>query len=259
MRSVIVNRKSTEDILEFENETYQIDYFTKAKHVDLPNQDSLLVMNLGPKTVVMGVADGMGGHDSGDEASQMILEAVRHEAFKYEKGKAPLADAILAGIFNGHKKIQSKIKGAGTTVCLAVIHQGKVQFYCTGDSIGIVVTGKNFIDYQTVEHSPVGYLLASGAITEKQAIVHKDKNLVTNVVGHDPVRVEISPWITLSQRDSVMLFTDGIRNLDVIDNLISKLKTCFRKRNSHEFLSQFSQDQFSDDITLINARAKNYV
>ncbi len=258
MDSILISSQSMEDISEFAHEQWQVDYYTQAKSSETLNQDSLMILKVSSQCLVLAVADGMGGHASGELASQLLLETIRHEIHKYNKGKAPLLDTILNGIMNGHKKIQSKYKGAGTTLCLACIDHNKVQFFSVGDSLGLVVSGKNFITYQTWEHSPVGHLLASGTLTEKDAIVHKDKNLLDNVLGYDPLRVEVSSPITLSARDSVMLLSDGIRNLDLLENLVGQLKVSFRKKNANEFLSQFDAKLMIDDLSLINLRALNY-
>ena len=72
------------------------------------------------------------------------------------------------------------------------------------------------IKYQSTPHSPVGYALGAGKISEKDALLHQDLNLVSNVVGIEEMQIEEVTPFTIAHKDTLLLSSDGLS-----DNLYS--------------------------------------
>src|SRR5690606_80385 len=62
----------------------------------------------------------------------------------------------------------------------------------------------------TVSHSPVGYALEAGVLTEQEAMLHDARHLVSNALGFDPLRVEVGAPMRLADRDTVVVGSDGL-------------------------------------------------
>ena len=82
--------------------------------------------------------------------------------------------------------------------------------YHVGDSEILVVGQRGRIKLQTVSHSPVGYAVEAGLLTQKEALHHDDRHLVSNLIGSPDMRIEVGSPMVLAPRDTVLLATDGL-------------------------------------------------
>ena len=140
------------------------------------------------------VCDGMGGVSGGQVASEICVEKVS-EAIKrsYRKGitvssaKNLLTTAINAANSAVFKEAQENIelKGMGTTV-VAVLVLGSIAVVAhVGDSRAYLINDE--INQITKDHSFVQLLIDTGKITEEEAKVHPDRNVITRAVGIEHV------------------------------------------------------------------------
>lgn len=182
----------------------------RAPNKDSPNEDGAAVIPCGPARGVLAVADGMGGQSAGEVAARLVLtelaDAVRDAA---------AADGLLrAGILNGIERANVAIKdlgvGAATTLAAVEVEDGRIRPYHVGDSMVLVVGQKGKVKLQTVSHSPVGYAVESGLLSETDALHHEDRHLVSNAVGSGEMRIEVGPTLQLRPRDTVVLASDGL-------------------------------------------------
>ena len=65
-------------------------------------------------------------------------------------------------------------------------------------------------------HSPTGYAVAVGLLTEYEAMRHAGRHLVSNIMGNETVEVDIGKPMALAVRDTVVIASDGL-----YDNLLS--------------------------------------
>ena len=145
------------------------------------NEDSWIA-----KPPVFAVADGMGGHDSGDLASaavvEQLLDAARDD-WASPSGVESALQAATADIATVSGRTQH---GVGTTVTGAalVLQDGEPFFavFNIGDS-RVYRFERNELSQVTVDHSVVQELVDSGALTREQAEHHPDSNVITRAVG----------------------------------------------------------------------------
>lgn len=229
-------------------------YKTDTGKVRDLNEDRYLFVN-GEDYVLLAVADGMGGHNAGDIASQIAID----EILKYN---------LNLGFFNDtgsniEKCIQSvntKIykysvenpgcHGMGTTLTLAVIINDKVYIANVGDSRAYIISDK--INKITVDHSYVEELIKLGKITEEQARLHPNRNQITRAVGTENT-VEIDLFeLDKNKGDVVLLCTDGFSNMLTEQEIFIDIKTYNTLQQAVDGLVlKANQNGGNDNITVV--------
>lgn len=175
------------------------------------NEDALAIFPLGPRGVVIAVADGAGGMPHADAAARLAVESLDHAL----RGDVEsVEEAVLAGFKAAHDAIGDLRLGAASTLIAAWITATDIVFFNAGDSQAVIAGGRGKPKFVTVAHSPVGMAQASGELGEEEALVHPERHIVANMLGVGEVRVEWSRKRLLAQRDTVLLASDG-----VFDNL----------------------------------------
>lgn len=178
------------------------------------NQDAATVVRTGPGRGVLAVADGAGGHRAGSAASRLALEHLGEALAR--RDDATSRTSILDGIERANLAVRELGVGAATTLVAAEIDGVSMRPYHVGDSEIWVVGQRGKIKLQTISHSPVGYALEAGLLSEDEALAHKDRHIVSNLLGSDDMRIEMGSPVSLAPRDTLLLGTDGLfDNLDV--------------------------------------------
>lgn len=188
------------------------------------NEDAALVVALAPDHGVLAVADGFGGHPAGDEAARLALEAVDASVRSRDPAEDELRTVILNGFEMANEMIRALGVGAATTLAVVEIQQKWVRSYHCGDT-GIVVVGqRGRVKARTVDHSPTGYALEAGIINEREALRHEERHIVSNMVGSPAMRIEIGPSVQMTQRDTILIASDGLFDNLTFDDIIEPVR-----------------------------------
>ena len=162
------------------------------------------------------VADGMGGHNAGEVASQMAAKQIVSyvdEEFSLSKREDLIVEAIKKvnrDIFD-FSNTNENLSGMGTTVTACFITERFIQVANVGDSCCLAIRN-NEIEKITKDHSLVQELVDSGSISEKQAQNHSKKNIITRALGTSAtVSVDIFQ-LENNQYDLYILCSDGLTN-----------------------------------------------
>ena len=187
-----------------------------------PNEDSLAAIAVAPNAGVLAIADGVGGERFGDRASRSVIESVigsvRHMPPTYDA-----RPAILNGIETANQQLLQQ--GGASTLALVEVCGDTIRPYHVGDSMMMLIGQRGRVKWQTVPHSPVGYAIEAGILNERDAIHHKDRHLVSNIVGADNMRIEVGPRLKMAPRDTLLVASDGL-----FDNLhLSEIIDIVRK------------------------------
>ena len=189
------------------------------------NEDSLVVLPLGKDSQLFAVADGVGGGKAGAQASGLLVKTLASADFDEHGGS--FRPVILDSIERANTSILGLGIGAACTLALVEIRGMQLRSYHVGDSFVMVVGRQGKLKYLTLDHSPVAYAVEAGLITPDEAIVHEERNLVSNVVGFAEMRIDIGPKLTLDPGDTVLVGSDGVsdnlREIEIKD-LIRKGK-----------------------------------
>ncbi len=172
------------------------------------NEDSFLVT-----PPIFAVADGMGGHSSGDVASAAVVsrlaEAVSGDFVEQEEIEAGLHRATLD---IGRARDDQHL-GVGTTVtgaALALRH-GRLcwDIFNVGDS-RVYMFEHNELAQVTVDHSVVQELVDAGMIREEEAESHPDSNVITRAVGFNAEPMPDYWTLPLRAGLRLLLCSDGL-------------------------------------------------
>lgn len=180
------------------------------------NEDALFVL---PEQQFYIIADGVGGHNSGELASRMAVENIAeyvaaHPIDKLE-GEEALRDYFSEALFCANRLIYEKAQnnpentGMATTAVLAYIRDKKIYIANVGDSRAYLIRGEE-IRQITEDHTYVNQLLLAGSITKEEAAVHPKRNMITRAVGGDRTVQPDYFQIDASLGDVLLLCTDGL-------------------------------------------------
>ena len=162
------------------------------------------------------VADGMGGHNAGEVASQMAVQRIIsyvNENFSFCKAENLIDEAIKKvnrDIFN-FSNTNENLSGMGTTVTVCFITESFMHVANVGDSCCFAIRN-NEIRKITKDHSLVQELVDSGNLSEKEAANHPKKNIITRALGtNSTVDVDIFQ-LDNEEYNSYILCSDGLTN-----------------------------------------------
>lgn len=181
-----------------------------------PNQDALLVLPAeAERPPLFIVADGMGGHAGGAEASRLVVEAIVACYRKAERVPDPPA-LLKECLVQAHQALIEHARGhaslasMGSTAVLAIIDGGQVTIANVGDSRAYLLHGRE-VTQLSYDHSVVADQVRAGALTLLQALRSPKRNRLTLSIS--PKRKEINPYIAQSafgEEDTLLLCTDGL-------------------------------------------------
>jgi len=196
---------------------FDIGFCTDKGNRRARNEDSCTVIeNLG----LCIVADGMGGHEFGDVASQMAIALIEQQV---KVGKS-LADSI----YHTHHLIQEvsinkhSSKPMGTTIVAALFSQRSYQISWVGDSRAYL--NDEHLSQLTRDHSLVQRLLDNGVVSQEEAKTHPNRNVITQSLGSielKELKVD-SVFGDLKAGQKLLLCSDGL-NSELSDQEISEL------------------------------------
>jgi protein phosphatase len=168
-------------------------------------------------SLLMVVADGMGGHARGEVAAQITLQTMAAIYQREAKPHLPdpvryLEDAVLASHRELHRyrAEHSLPEAPRTTVVACVVQHGIAIWAHAGDSRLYLIRASRIVE-RTVDHSRVHHLVSSGLIKPEEAKDHPERNRIFNCIGaYVAPTVEISRPVALRNGDTLLLCTDGL-------------------------------------------------
>lgn len=206
------------------------------------------------------LADGMGGHNAGEVASQNAVKFIAEEMQKLMKegGGIPAGLNRAVDIANGkiyEMSQQNAIhRGMGTTVVAAVISDGAAFVANVGDSRAYAIRGEEIVQI-TTDHSVVSELVMSGLITPEEARKHPQKNIITRAVGTDSsVKTDVFEY-DFSPGDVMIMCSDGLSTMlsdNEIYEIVSKEKNS--EKTVESLIDTAKEKGGIDNITVICIR-----
>src|SRR5215467_10938384 len=160
------------------------------------------------------VADGMGGAQAGEVASQLAasaLEATDSDGLDGTKRIDALIQEANRQIFD-RASIDPTASGMGTTMTVALVEGMTVAIGHVGDSRAYLVRGEQ-MEQLTDDHSLVNELMKSGKLSEEEAQVHPQRSVITRAVGTDP-DVDVDGFtIEAEEGDVILICSDGLSDM----------------------------------------------
>lgn len=163
------------------------------------------------------IADGMGGHNAGDVASEIALTEFKKYFATYNPTIVKAKDwltytfqSINQTILN-HALVTKGCEGMGTTLIAGLFENTKGIIAHIGDS-RVYELLPNSLKQITRDHSYVNVLIDSGEIDEEQAKTHPNKNVLMKAVGTEKAIHPDFHEVELKPNSYILFCTDGLSN-----------------------------------------------
>jgi len=215
------------------------------------NEDALLAM---PESGLWAVADGMGGHEAGDYASQCIIAHLHQAGLQYQ-GTA-LVNEIPRALASANEEIyhyaqqHTHSKLVGSTIVVLIVEDENYHCFWSGDSRCYLSREQTF-KALTCDHTEAEALIARGLLTPAQAENSKEANTLTDAIG-----VDQSPHIDyvkdyIYEEDRFLLCTDGLTKVFSDTALAESILHSDIDNINRHFLSQALKFGAPDNLSSI--------
>jgi serine/threonine protein phosphatase PrpC len=173
------------------------------------NEDAVGTWLFPDGSLVLAVADGMGGTPAGQLASRLAIEQL-DMAFRAMDQALSMRSPILDAFEAANQKVLTSAAGSGTTLVVVEVVGSLVRTYNVGDSGALLVGQRGRLKIETTDHSPVGYGVAAGLIDSETARTHEDRHFLSNHVGSKEMHIELGIPRESGPLDTLLLASDGL-------------------------------------------------
>lgn len=204
---------------------------TDIGRVRITNEDQAFSLIKPSGEVLLGVCDGMGGHNKGDYASRIAMETITEEFRK--KNSFINSISVRMWINKTIRLVNNKIynesltnplyKDMGTTVVLALFYKDRIFVVNAGDSRAYSIRF-NDLKQLTEDQTYVEYLYRTGKISKEQMSTSDDRHILMNAVGTFP-SVSFSINVYQNMKNPILLCSDGLYNNATEAEIHSILRT----------------------------------
>lgn len=166
------------------------------------------------------VADGMGGHQYGEVASNAAIRIVAGHVMKkfhpylFNLKKEAMDDSfqeiMLAGVNEAQRIIQREAPGSGTTLTAALILGEQITMAHVGDSRAYFIYPDGRIEAITRDHSLVQRLQELGHITPEEAENYPHRNVLYKALGQGDILEPEIFSISFAKTATLMICSDGL-------------------------------------------------
>jgi protein phosphatase len=170
----------------------------------------------------------MGGHQGGEVASAIAVRTLD------EVVAEPTLEALVGGVELANRRIRTQasndpsLRGMGTTLCAIVLLESEggeeeIGWVNVGDSRIYLFRDDELIQLSQ-DHNLVAELQRDGQITDDQAAVHPQRNIITRALGIDS-RVQVDSSTVLPYRgDRFLLCSDGLSDELTLDQIAATMR-----------------------------------
>jgi protein phosphatase len=169
------------------------------------NEDSIVTGDS-----LLAVADGMGGHPGGAEASTLATELI---AATFKSRSLDSLEAVVRAanwVVWQRASSTTRLEGMGTTICVAgLTDDGTLALANVGDSRAYLVHQGSFRRL-TEDHTITAELVRQGKVSQEEAMGHPDRNILTRALGVGPeVEIDVDR-VEIETDDLLLLCSDGL-------------------------------------------------
>jgi PPM family protein phosphatase len=203
------------------------------------------------------VADGMGGHAGGQEASQLATEAIQTYLEKHWQSAVAPEELLEQALLEANQAIlqdqqsHPERSDMGTTAVVVMFRQDQPWLAHVGDS-RLYRFRNSHLQQITEDHTWVARAMKAGDLTPEQARMHPWRHVLSQCLGRkDLPKVEVQP-IDIQPGDRLLLCTDGLTE-ELSDDLIqSSLQASLKGEETAAHLIEAAKEKGGrDNITVV--------
>jgi protein phosphatase len=204
------------------------------------------------------IADGMGGAQAGEVASQLAVEQFEQGLPGDGPSEQRLAEAVQRAnhVIYELSHTDASRAGMGTTLTAAYLDSDHVAIAHVGDSRAYLLHDGE-LSRLTEDHSLVEELLKKGKLTEEEALEHPQRSVITRALGIEPV-VEVDTWSYLVRPgDIVLLCSDGLTSM-IAEGAVQRVlvETPTLRAAAERLIDEANEAGGRDNITVILFRVE---
>ena len=205
--------------------------------------DSLAEISLGEAGCLFVVADGMGGMNAGEVASDIAVKTIE-ELFSLEdfseiiSSENSIKEFMLSAVVKADSNIKKRVKedpstsGMGTTIVVAWVIGNIAHIVWCGDSRAYRFNREFGLTQLTKDHSYVQQLVDEGKLEPELAFDHPYSNVITRSLGDTKSQAEPDyRFYNLAEGDYILLCTDGLCGLCRDEEILAVLNEHQEKNN----------------------------
>jgi protein phosphatase len=207
------------------------------------------------KEVLAIVADGMGGHASGEIASRMAVEMI-HEVYSKERDEKDVLDALKSAFQTTNFTILQKsleeeaLSGMGTTATAFVLKEDQAFIGHMGDSRAYLLRD-SMVTQLTRDHSLVERMVSQGLLSRGEADHHPQKNVIYKTLGvNRDDELDLLGPIPVSIDDIFLLCSDGLTNHVTDEEILKAVSKESPQRACENLIHLANQRGGHDNITV---------
>ena len=185
------------------------------------NEDSYYLRDFWPAAdgALAVVADGMGGHEGGEVASRLAVEAaVSAVERELKEGVLPPPAIVELAFKEANQRILEAARSGpgrdamGTTLTLGLSYKNSLHLGHVGDSRAYLVREGRILQL-TEDHTVAYAMVRNGDLAEAEAMHHPQRNLLTRALGMEGQVIADLSCHQLMPKDTILLCTDGLHAL----------------------------------------------
>jgi PPM family protein phosphatase len=208
------------------------------------------------------VADGMGGHQAGEVASDLAARIVASYLMQeiyipylrqapHQSNQLPLAEALQQAVEAANQAVHEQVPGSGTTLTCALVINTRAYLAHVGDSRAYLYYNQE-LKQMTRDHSYVDKLVELGQISPEAAAIHPQRNVLYRAVGQgDQLEIDIH-LLDLPSGSRLLLCSDGLWGM-LADSIIQAILASARSPQDacRELIAAANEAGGRDNITAI--------
>jgi serine/threonine protein phosphatase PrpC len=235
------------------------------------NEDAFLVND---RLGLYAVADGIGGHEGGEVASRLTVDALSDMLRKQFEGSrsavafddSPEADQYISSLRGAVALANTTVRqaaaqdpsltGMGTTVTAVLLRPRTSVFVHVGDSRAYMFRN-GILRQLTNDHSLVAEQMRAGLITPEQARMSPYRHVITRSVGiHPEVHADFGMF-ELEKNDILLLCTDGLTEMIKDDDIARILSNAIPVASAESLIRRANDNGGVDNITVVVVRIED--
>lgn len=227
-----------------------------------PNQDTIGVVLPGlvnKKPPLLIVADGMGGFQEGQKASQITVDELS-KAYKNPIQKSDYTAILKKGVAQAHKKINQYVANhqnivhIGTTIAAVVVDDHKLHLVNVGDSRIYLINEKE-IKQISYDHSLVAEQVRHGIIKPEEADKHPHRNVLMLSISSKHEKIDpYASSLDYKAGDYVLICSDGLWGTVSESQIHDVVIELAPQKAADKLVQMANMNQGPDNISVIIAK-----